>query len=247
VLELGTGWHGIDLVLFHLLGARRIYTVDHHSHLTLASIQSHTPGILTSPHLERLAELAPGVRERATALEWTQWATLDQALRQLNACALISRSCRTSQLGIPPGSIDVFYSYSVIHRIPEEDLTLLLQDVGRRLMRAGGVFYHRTDQCDINSQSHLDQTLWSLAYLKYPDWFFDRVISGRFNSQNRLRESDFIALLAAAGMTVAFKESLVREEDLKRMKTYPVAPRFRGKSLEDLATVRSTLVGRKNN
>lgn len=26
VLEVGTGWHGIDLVLFHLVGARQIYS-----------------------------------------------------------------------------------------------------------------------------------------------------------------------------------------------------------------------------
>jgi hypothetical protein len=30
VLEVGTGWHGIDLVLFSLVGATHIYTVDHH-------------------------------------------------------------------------------------------------------------------------------------------------------------------------------------------------------------------------
>jgi len=33
VLELGTGWHGLDIILFHLLGAAHIVTVDHWPHL----------------------------------------------------------------------------------------------------------------------------------------------------------------------------------------------------------------------
>ena len=246
VLEVGTGWHGIDLILFNLTGAKHIYTVDHHQHLTLQSIQAHTPEILSPQSLERLSELAPGVRQRASALDWRRWATLDEALRDLNVTALVSPSCLTGRLDIPSHSIDIFYSDSVLHRIPEGDLALLLQDVGQRLMRADGVFFHRTDQCDINSQSHIDPRLWRLAYLKYPDWYFNTIISGRFNSQNRLRESDFIKLLNSAGLRVCYKESVVQQEDIERMKTFTVAERFRGKSPEDLATVRSTLVGRKD-
>ena len=246
VLEVGTGWHGIDLVLFNLVGAKRIYTVDHHRHLALESLRTHTPGILSPQNLERLAELAPGVRQRAAALAWEDWATLDQALQGLNVTALISRSCLTDDLDIPPESVDVFYSDSVLHRIPEKDLAVLLKDVGERLMRPGGVCFHRTDQCDINSQPHIDPRLWRLAYLKYPDWYFDTIISGRFNSQNRLRESDFIELLESSGVRIACKESVLHKEDLERMRTFKVADRFRGKSLEDLATVRSTLIGRKD-
>jgi hypothetical protein len=58
ILEVGTGWHGIDLVLFKLAGARQIYTVDQYRHLTLQSIQSHVPEILSSRSVDRLSELA---------------------------------------------------------------------------------------------------------------------------------------------------------------------------------------------
>jgi len=147
---------------------------------------------------------------------------------------------------VPPKSIDLFYSDSVLHRIPERDLALLLKDVGERLMRPGALCFHRTDQCDINSHPHIDPSLWRLAYLRYPDWYFDAIISGRFNSQNRLRESDFIALLESAGIWILFKDSVIHGEDLERMRTFKVADRFREKSLKDLATVRSTLIGRKD-
>jgi hypothetical protein len=245
VLEVGTGWHGIDLVLFNLVGARHIHTVDHHRHLTLQSLQMHTPGILSPQNLELLSELAPGVRQRAAALKWEKWVTLDEALRDLRVTLWISPSCLTDRLAIPPQSIDIFYSDSVLHRIPEKDLALLMKDVGERLIRPGGVCFHRTDQCDINSQSHIDPSLWQLAYLKYPDWYFDTIISGRFNSQNRLRESDFIEHLESSGVRIVWKESVLHEEDLERMRSFKVAKRFRGRSLEDLATVRSTLIGRK--
>ena len=200
VLEVGTGWHGIDLVLFQLVGAKRIYTIDHHRHLTLQSIRMHMPGILSLKNLACLSELAPGVRERAAVLNWKKWDSLDEALRELNVTFLISRSCLTNGLDIPENAIDIFYSDSVLQRVLERDLHSLLKDAGERLMRPGGVCFHRTDQCDINSHSHIDPGLWRLEYLKYSDWFFNTVISGRFNSQNRLRESDFIELLEASGM-----------------------------------------------
>jgi hypothetical protein len=246
ILEIGTGWHGIDLVLFHLVGARQIYTIDHHSHLTLQSLRTHAPKILSSRHLKELSQLAPGVRQRAAALDWQNWITLDEALRDLKVMVLLSRSCLTNHLDAPPASIEIFYSDSALQRIPEGDLALLLKDVGERLMRPGGVCFHRTDQCDINSQSHVDTNLWRLAYLRYPDWFFNTFISGRHNSQNRLRESDFMNLLSLSGFSILFKESVIHNEDLERMKGFRVAERFRGKSLEDLATVRSTFVGRKD-
>jgi hypothetical protein len=231
--------------IIQLLGARHIFTVDHHRHLTLEGIKSHIPEILRPQNLERLAELAPDVRQRAAALDWEKWVTLEDALRDLNVTALVSRSCLTSDLMIPPMSVDIFYSYSVLHRIPPMDLALLLNDVSDRLMRPGGVCFHTTDQCDLNSQPHVDASLWRLAYLKYPDWFFNTFISGRLNSQNRLRESDFIELLEASGVRILFRESEIHNEDVERMKTFTVAQRFRSKSLVDLATVRSLLIGRK--
>ncbi len=139
VLEVGTGWHGIDLVLFNLVGARHIHTVDHHRHLTLQSLQMHMPEILAPRYLEQLSELTPDVRHRAAALNWKEWVTLSDALRDLSVTLWISRSCLTNHLDIPRESIDLFYSDSVLHRIPENDLASLLQDVAGRLMRPGGV------------------------------------------------------------------------------------------------------------
>jgi hypothetical protein len=61
-----------------------------------------------------------------------------------------------------------------------------------------------------------------------------------------LRESDFIELFESSGFQILFKESVVDDGDLERIKHFRVAKRFRGKSLQDLATVRSTLIGRKD-
>ena len=245
VLEIGTGWHGIDLLLFWLAGASKIFTIDHYGHLTLQSLRSHTPEVLSPWSLELISEFAPDARMRAERLNWKDWRNLDDALRELNVATFVSRSSLTKKLSIPDNSIDVVYSYSVIHRIPEHDLRLLLNDLAQRLMRTGGVCYHRTDQFDINTQRHLDPGHWRLAYLKYPDWLFDTFLSGRFNSQNRLRESDFIELLEQSGIEIVYKDHFIHEEDLERMKNFQVADRFKNKSIEDLATVRSTFIGRR--
>jgi hypothetical protein len=129
-----------------------------------------------------------------------------------------------------------------LHRIPRRDLERGLRHIGERLLSERAVFFHRIDPQDINAMNHADPSLHSLKYLEYSDFFFDTFVSGRFNSQNRLRESDFIDLFGAANMAPVFVfgqtvPALAR--DLR------VAKRFQGKSVEDLATTHSTIVGRR--
>ena len=70
-------------------------------------------------------------------------------------------------------------------------------------------------------------------------------LSGRFNSQNRLRESDFLKIFDQSGLQVSYVKSYIFQSDVEKMKQFKVAKRFVHKSLEDLAVNSSLVLGRK--
>lgn len=245
VLELGTGWHGIDLVIFYLLGAERILTIDHYHHLTLANMAA-TMGSVKDPEcLNGLRKLGLA-EERLASLDESLGgsSTLEELLESLSIEYRIVPSSDYRDLQLEESSIDFFYSESVLHRLPERRLRDLLQVVGGS-MSPNALGFHVCDQKDIHSQSHADTQLWALNYLRYPDWFFKLFLSGKHTSQNRLRESDFLSLLQDAGMSPTFVESEYRESDIEKLKEFRVSRRFRSKSLEDLAITRSRIICEK--
>ena len=246
VLELGTGWHGVDLVIFHLLGAKTIITIDHHAHLTHDNLVLSIKALFENKDvLSRLTTLG-GLPERISSLEAqiAQPDSLTALLKLLSVDYKIVTSAQYKNLAIEHESVDLFYSYSVLQRIPEPHLQDLLRVVSE-LMSDDAVAFHVTDQKDINSQGHVDTGLWGLDYLRHSERVFHLFLSPRFSSQNRLRESDFLKLFDGAGIPPVHVTGFCLQSDIDRLKTFEVAKRFEGKTLEDLATRRSRIVSRK--
>jgi hypothetical protein len=245
VLEIGTGWHGLDPLIFYLLGAKKIYTIDHHRHLTFAAIQSKIALFETSSVREMLLpfgdEAVFEYRLRTLKRSAQMHTELHAFLAELGIEYFIRRSCMTTQVPIPEKSVDIFYSSSVLQRIPEADLLANMRHVGRSLLSDNGVFFHLTDQRDVNSLA--DKDLWHLDYLRYEDRLYNTFISGKFNSQNRLREADFIDVISHSGMHVIYMKSLYREADVSRLRSFRVARRFGHRPLVELAIYHSQLVG----
>lgn len=249
VLEWGTGWHGIDLILFFLLGAERIHTVDHWANLEKTTMLAVIDRFRESDVRELLfagesvGELGPQEQRLATLERLNCDLRLGELLDALHVTYHVASNCRAQSLGLPRREIDLFYSESVLQRIPEVELRSNLQFVGSELLRDGAAVFHRTDQKDINTQDHLDARLWGLDYLRYSDAFFKLFLSNRFASQNRMRESDFLDALSAAGINTIYLESYYDPADLARLETFPLAKRFRQKNLQDLANRASIMVG----
>jgi hypothetical protein len=182
------------------------------------------------------------VEDRLTMLRKSidQAASLEKLLKILLTDYRIVTSRQYKDLALGK-SVDLFYSESILQRIPTQNLEDLFQNISSQLSDEGAVF-HRTDQKDINAQSHVDQGLWDFHYLRYSDWFFNLFMSGKFNSQNRLRETDFLQLLEESGMFPVFAESHFSKTDLEKLKDFRVARRFQGKTLEDLAVKHSKII-----
>jgi hypothetical protein len=141
-------------------------------------------------------------------------------------------------------AFDLFYAESVLQRIPRGELGRMLKRT-KDYLSDSAVFFHRIDQKDINSQDHVDQNLWSFAYLRYPDWFFETFLSGPLNSQNRLRESDFIDLFQRSGLRPEYVWSYYRTKDVELISQMDLPARFRRKEARDLVVGKSIVLGRK--
>lgn len=247
ILQVGTGWHGIDLVLFFLGGARRIYTIDRYSFLTESELTRTT---------ERLCELVEegGISsdgrslldpDRVARLEiLVQRDTVSGSLfDELNIQPIVEPTEQWPCIFVPRQSVDLFYSESVLQRIPTKELNHILAASSERWLDENGVFFHRTDQKDIHSQSRADENRWALEYLKYPEWFFNTVLNGELMYQNRLRESDFIELFEQNGLQVDYVESHCGPKDVRQVRKMRLPSRFEGYDAADLATRSSRFVG----
>ena len=91
--------------------------------------------------------------------------------------------------------IHLLSSESVLQRIPVDDLMKNFKSISKNLEATNAVSCHRTDQKDINAQEHVGTRLIKLDYLRHSDFFYNNVMSCRFNMQSQLRECDFIKIL----------------------------------------------------
>jgi len=250
VLEVGTGWRGADPALFFLFGANSVTTVDHERWLSAESFRHSINMIesLWSKIGEEAQRHTPKAETRLKALVAARDSghDLDTMLCTLNINYHIAPSANPSMVGITPGSIDLFYTESVLQRIPKAEINDKIAHVCDNLLKDGGVIFHRTDQRDIHTLEHVGNDQWALNYLRYSDFIFDTFLNGRFISQNRLRESDFINMFEQGGIEVRYVESRLVEGDLERYKTFTPAKRFRDKTPTDVVTRCSLIVGIKS-
>ena len=80
----------------------------------------------------------------------------------------------------------------------------------------------------------------ALSYLCYSVGLYDFIQSKKYNYQNRLRHTDFLELLAEAGLRIFAEETLaLHESQIKKLR---LAPRFRPIPLSDVLIVRSRLI-----
>lgn len=242
VLEFGTGMTLVDPIILYFLGAARVYTFDHIPHVSeqafraaLSQIPPHFP---TITRFFDIAEVE--LQDRYNRVSCLR--SMSEICHELGI-SVLQYPVESAQ--IEGGSIDIFFSESVLQRIPEDRLESELLSVAQ-LMRPNGVSFHRIDCKDINSQAaYYDKGLWPLYYLKYSDRFWNLITAQKFNSQNRLRWNEFVELLEVSGLSTIYTESIAYDEDIERLKTFSVAKRFSNFDEIDLAVQSCKLVSGK--
>jgi SAM-dependent methyltransferase len=144
--------------------------------------------------------------------------------------------------GLPAESVDFVSSTDTCEHIPEDDLAEIFREC-RRLLRPGGAFSCRTDLQD--HYSYFDPTLSRYHFLRFSDRAW-RLVNSPLHYQNRLRSPDYLRLVDEAGFElVASRPSGPSDEGLAELRSLPLAPRFRGYTLEELGVTILSFVARR--
>ena len=241
VLEQGTGWHGADLVLFHLAGAERTLTYDVRPWLREDLVRAISAD--AERHVRTLARWSgdpDGVASRARDLSAAAADPHCDLARHLGYEYRVTASMDRSE--VPESSVDLFYSDSVLQRATPTDLLRLLQEA-RRALAPGGFAHHVVDCKDFHAID--DPRIPELGYLRPSARTWSLVTSRYLNYQNRLRLPHFVGLFAQAGFECRTLAERRLDENLalveRELTDHPLWSRLERR---DVAVSRFELVGR---
>ncbi len=226
--EFGAGWHLGVAILLSAKGVGRQTVVDRlplaRPDLVMAMISALGAGDLGVPG-RRQAEPCDDV---------------DRALSALRIEYLAP--CDARATGLPSESVDFVTSTSTLEHIPEDELGPLLTEC-HRLLRPGGLLSAQIDYGD--HYAHVDPTISSVNFLVYGPLHW-RLYSPPLHFQNRLRHSDHLAKLAAAGFEILSAELTPGDErDKALVCSGRLHGTYQGRDVEDLTTREAHIVARK--
>jgi SAM-dependent methyltransferase len=236
VLELGTGWQPIIPALYYVAGCERIYLTDTEV-LTDEALVLQTADLLCG-NAERIGaalDVPAAFVRRALAIQPT--GRLAGTLEQLRMTYLAPWD--TSRLPIPEASVDLVFSRAVLEHVPPGLMVSIFHEA-RRILKPSGAMLHFIDNSD--HWEHRDKRISRVNFLRYPEWLFRLTCINPQNYQNRLRHSDYVAMLSRCGFRVIRQEGLIDANALQSLRALPLARPFRGSSMEDLAAVTSRIL-----
>ena len=241
VVEQGTGWLGLDLVLFHLAGTRRIFSYDTMPWLRPELLRRNAEVLAAAPDLvKRWRGTDPeGVEERAERLRATLDGPREMLPDRLGVTVRVIRSMDRDE--IPSDSVDLFYTDSVLQFVDPLDLRALLGSA-RRFLKPSGKCFHVVDSFDNHARA--DARIPPLAYLAWPEPVWNLLTSRYLNYQNRWRMPQFVTLFEREAFSVRVANPVVDPEDLAYVRRrFAGMARFGEMSPAEIATRRFILTG----
>ncbi|MCA9081871.1 MAG: class I SAM-dependent methyltransferase, partial [Planctomycetaceae bacterium] len=187
ILEVGTGWRPLVPMVFFLLGAERIVTVDVNPWLTLKYAEETRQAL--GSRLEIIAKRGhvplEDMRQRYTQA-MSQSGSLADILAGFNIEYQYPGDARCT--GLPDASMDLVISSNVLEHIPYE-IQLDIHRESNRILRAGGLAVHR-----FNPQDHystVDSTITNGNFLRYSAAQWHWYGGSGLAYHNRLRDPDY--------------------------------------------------------
>ena len=238
MLEIGTGWFPTLPFCFFLAGAAECHTFDLYRHLSDKDTQRMIRRL--QAHLPALAEAAVRpVEEVKAAYAGLDTRSATAALR--SAGITYHAPADAASTGLPPGSIDVAFSNSVLEHVPRDVIQALFHEQCR-ILKPGGLSVHSVNCGD--HYAYFDRSLNPVRYLTYSDreWSF---WNNDLLYQNRLRPRDFLEMASTAGLELALVKFTPKAALLRELPRLRIAKRFEGYSPEELCTTSIDFVARR--
>lgn len=235
VLEIGSGWIPVAPLIYRIAGAREVILSDQHRLLHPRSVQAAADFLLK--RASRIAsELGVDQARVSDVLDVPMQGGLDAMLDALGLEYIVSLNAETLK-----GKIDLAYSHTVLEHIPPEALIEIFALVRDRLGK-DGKFCNGIDNSD--HRRSYDDDLPIVDFLRYSEFIWKMQCINPQDYTNRLRYSDYLALLAAADFRLLDSQVHVARDALAKIRTQELPERFRGKSAEDLCTTLILMLAR---
>ena len=198
VHEQGTGWNGLDLITFYLLGLR-VYTTDVRRLLNYSLVKSVVQTLVN--HVDRF----PDYSERIMQLRDWQSLPLEEFLERCNISYYVDNDFAFSNVR----GVDLFYSDSVLQRMKPADL----RRYAERSLRIGSAQCRHEHRVDCNDFFSIKRkhVIPALYYLTIPRIVWEVITAKRLNYQNRLRMPEFVRIFEQAGWSTRTYEEVTRD------------------------------------
>jgi len=233
IFEVGSGWHPVIPLLFHLAGARRVKMTDQVSLMDASLVASAATFIERNRGRLEACQIDLPV-------EWASTIKADsQSLESMLAALRIDYDASFEFSKLADGSIDVLVSRAVLEHIRPGILISLFAEF-RRVLKPDGYMCHVIDNTD--HYAHTDKSINYVNFLRFEDWEWRLLTINPFAYTNRLRHSDYRRLLVSAGFRIIRESTRVDKTSLASLGSMRLAEKFRNKELEDLATATSLFV-----
>lgn len=239
VVEFGTGWVPVLPMALAAAGAR-VFSYD------ISELVTDNVALQTRDELfERLPSYAAAAKQDSSemsarigaAIECNSFAEVCQAMGMH-----YDGRADTTALDHATDSVDAVVSSLVLQCMPIDAVEAVLAE-SFRILKPGGFAVHRIRMTDENaahdaSKNHFD-------YLKYSQRDYDRWFNHRLKYLNRLRASQFLAMMRTTGFDVYHAEKHVDLTSLEYVSTLSVDRMFTGLTPDDLATTNLNVVLQK--
>jgi SAM-dependent methyltransferase len=232
--EFGAGWDLAIPLSYALLGVGRQVVVDIRPSARLELVGD------TIAAFERLRpELEEAAAGRALRVLGGPISTLAELEQRFGIRYLAP--CDARDTGLPEGSVEFVSSTDTCEHIPSPDLAAIFAEC-RRLLRPGGAFSCRIDLQD--HYAYFDRGLSRYNFLRFSDRTWG-LVNSPLHFQNRLRGPDYLRLVRDAGLELLVENpSGPSDQGRAELRTFPLAERFRGYSLDDVGVTVLSFVAR---
>lgn len=235
VLEIGSGWIPVAPLIYRLAGAREIILSDQHRLLHPRSVEAAV-SFLRARSDRLVRELGIDPARVSEVLDVPLQGGIDRILEALGLVYVVPLNADTLQ-----GGIDLAYSHTVLEHIPPDALAQIFALVHDRLT-LGGLFCNGIDNSD--HRRCYDEDIPLVDFLRYSEFGWKLLCINPQDYTNRLRHSDYVALLDRAGFRVMDSQVYVASGALGSIEPENLPERFRGKTPEDLCTTWSLMLAR---
>ena len=205
VHEQGTGWHGIDIIVFYLLGVERIYTTDVRDLLKMDIVRKVVSFLVRNSNKYSVYE------DKILFLKENIKYDRAQFLSSINTVYCVNdRFDKFRNLNdFYKEGFDMFYSDSVLQRFKISDLREYIVST-LSLSNNESFHYHKVDCKDFFSIRN--QKIPQLYYLRVNNFVWETLTCRKLNYQNRLRIFDFVLLFERSLGKTRTRNELVNNE-----------------------------------